>query len=305
MTAGEVKPPPATAAAAPADSDRLKQPPPGSAATFFALTFAVAWALWLLAAAVPGWTSLGVGTRAILFLPGTFAPALVALGLSASAHGRAGMRALLSRVLIWQVPTRWYLFAAGYMVAVKLMAALAYRVIAAAWPAFDLMPLLLLVPAVVMSTPFQIGEELGWRGYALPRLASRIGLAAASLVLGVVWSLWHLPLFFLPATDLTGQPFPAFLLSVTALSVAMAWLYTRTGGSLLLVMLMHSAVNNTTGIVPASVPGGTDPLALTATPVGWLTTAVLWVGAAYFLTRMTRSRSRRGNERPGTGALSI
>jgi membrane protease YdiL (CAAX protease family) len=95
-----------------------------------------------------------------------------------------------------------------------------------------------------------------------------------------------LPLFFIAATGTTGQSFPAYALGVTALSVAMAWLYWRTGGSLLLVMLMHSAINNTTGIVPGRVLDPGDPMALSATPVGWLTAALLTAGAAYFLVRM-------------------
>ena len=72
---------------------------------------------------------------------------------------------------------------------------------------------------------------------------------------------------------------------VTALSVAMAWLYWRTNGSLLLTMLLHAAVNNTKDIVPSAVPGATDPSALSTSLVGWLTVAFLWIAAAYFLAR--------------------
>jgi hypothetical protein len=93
---------------------------------------------------------------------------------------------------------------------------------------------------------------LRWRGYALPRLAGHLGLGGASILLGGVWALWHLPLFFLPATGSTGQSFPIYLLQVTAISVTMAWLYWKTEGSLLFVMLMHASVNNATGIVPAA-----------------------------------------------------
>jgi membrane protease YdiL (CAAX protease family) len=70
----------------------------------------------------------------------------------------------------------------------------------------------------------QVGEELGWRGYALPRLARRFGLGGASLVLGVLWAGWHLPLFYMLGGDTVGQSFPLFVCQVTALSVAIAWL---------------------------------------------------------------------------------
>jgi hypothetical protein len=143
--------------------------------------------------------------------------------------------------------------------------------------------------AIVFSTPVQAGEEIGWRGYALPRLESRFGLRSASVMLGVIWALWHLPLFFIPGLDNYGQSFVVFALGCTALSVAIAWLYARTNGSVLMTMLMHSAVNQTTGIVPSAVTGASDPLALSHSLVAWLSVALLWICAAYFLARMTRT----------------
>ncbi len=143
--------------------------------------------------------------------------------------------------------------------------------------------------AIVFSTWVQAGEEIGWRGYALPRLSARVGLAPASVILGVIWASWHLPLFLVPAADTFGQSFPLYLLQVTALSVAVAWLYWRTGGSLLLVMLLHAAVNNTKDIVPSAVPGATNPFALSPSLVAWITVALLWVAAAYFLARMRKT----------------
>ncbi len=77
-----------------------------------------------------------------------------------------------------------------------------------------------------------------------------------------------------------------YLLQVTALSVAMAWLYARTNGSLLLVMLLHAAVNNAKDIVPSSLPGGTNTFGLSASLVAWLTVTLLWICAGYFLVRM-------------------
>src|SRR5205807_7739722 len=77
-----------------------------------------------------------------------------------------------------------------------------------------------------------------------------------------------------------------FVLQVTALSVAMAWLYARTRGSLLLVMLLHSAVNNAKDIVPSSVAGATNTFSLNASLVAWLTVTLLWICAAWFLARM-------------------
>ena len=121
----------------------------------------------------------------------------------------------------------------------------------------------------------QAGEEIGLRGYALPRLSQQFGLAPASIILGIIWATWHLPLFFVPRADTFGQSFPLYVLQVIAISVALAWLYWRTEGSRLLVMLLHAAINNTKDIVPSVVPGATDAFALSSSRVAWLTVLLL------------------------------
>jgi membrane protease YdiL (CAAX protease family) len=257
---------------------------------FFLLTYAVTWACWFLAWRLQHAAPAVAGLGGPVFLLGVFAPALVALALSARAEGRAGALALLRPILHWRVRARWYVFAAGYVAAVKLTVALVLRAVTGHWPQFGNVPWYLMAAALLVSTWVQAGEEVGWRGYALPRMASRMGLGPASLVLGVIWASWHLPLFFYPGADTAGQSFPVYLLQVTALSVAMAWLYWRTDGSLLLVMLLHAAVNNTKDVVPSAVADVTDPFALSRSPVAWLTVALLWICAAYFLARMWNVR---------------
>jgi uncharacterized protein len=263
-------------------------------AAFFLLTFLVSWTCFFGSAAVtPAGASPAAGLAGAIYIVGVFAPALVALVLTVHATGRAGAFALVQRMV--QVPpdARWYLFALGYMVGIKLTVALVYRFIMGGWPAFGDTPWYLSMGAILISTPVQSGEELGWRGYALPRLASRFGLAWASLGLGAIWASWHLPFFFIAGADQIGQSFPVYLLGTTALSVAMAWLYWRTGGSLLLAMLMHAAVNNTTGIVPSATAGAMRPFSLDASLAAWLTTGLMWIVAAWCLWQMRGSSSER------------
>jgi uncharacterized protein len=256
----------------------------GGLVAFFALAYALTWTAFIAVAAwrIPTRRPLG----ALLVLLGAFAPSLAAILLTARTEGSAGVRELLRPILKWQVGARWYLFALGYIPAVKLTAALVHRVAIGAWPRFGEEPWYLIPAAIAVSTPFQAGEEIGWRGYAIPRLAERFGLGRASLLLGIIWAFWHLPQFYIVEADTYGQSFPLFALQVTALSVAMAWLYARTMGSLLLVMLFHAAVNNAKDIVPSAVPGAADPLALSTSAVAWLTVALLWISAAWFLARM-------------------
>lgn len=264
---------------------------------FFSLTYIVSWILWIAAAAilhVAAQSSAYLAISGFLYLVGVFAPALVALALTVRADGRAGTLALLRRTVAWSVGARWYVFAVCYMAAIKLAAALALRVATGAWPAFGQEPVYLMAIAIPFSTPVQAGEEIGWRGYALPRLSTHLGLPGASIVLGVIWACWHLPFFFISSTDKSGQSFPMYLLSVTALSVAMAWLYWRTKGSLLLTMLMHAAVNNTKDIVPSAVSDATNAFSLSSSRVAWLSVAILWIGAVYFLVRMRGVKLQNG-----------
>jgi membrane protease YdiL (CAAX protease family) len=256
---------------------------------FFILAYALMWTCFLSVVflGISGTSPLGAG----LLLLGTFAPAIAALALTAAAEGPLGVRCLLRRVLNPPAAGRWYFFAVTFMAIVKVIAALAHRTALGIWPRFGTEPLLLLPVAVAVSTPFQIGEELGWRGYALPRLESRLGMRAASLLLGAIWAFWHLPQFYIKEADTYGQSFPLFVLQVIAMSVAIAWLYTRVNGTLLPLMVMHAAVNNTKDIVPSATPGATDSFTFHASPVAWITVVVLWIAAVFFLADMP-SRSQ-------------
>lgn len=252
---------------------------------FFTLTYLLSWACFIGAAAISP-AGPAAGLRSPLYLLGTFGPAIIALTLTGRAGGPAAVRELLGQMLRWRVNVRWYVFAVTYMLAIKLLVALIYRLVTGGWPRFGHEAWYVILVATLISTPVQAGEEIGWRGYALPRLFALWGLAPASIILGIIWACWHLPLFFIPGIDKSGQSFPVYLLQVTALSVAAAWLYWRTRASLLLVMLMHSAVNQTIGIVPSTVPGAANVFGFSTSLVAWLTGGVLWIAAAYFLTQM-------------------
>jgi membrane protease YdiL (CAAX protease family) len=258
---------------------------------FFLITYAVTWSFWFAAAAA---ANASATLSSVFVLLGTLAPALVAIGMTLQAAGTRAVRTLLARLFQWRVGVRWYVFAIGFMVAVKLTMAVIHRAAFGAWPAFGQTPVPLMLAATLVSLVVlgQSGEELGWRGYALPRLAPRLGLGWASIVLGVVWAVWHLPIFFIfPSADKYGQSFPIYLVQVVALSVAFAWLWWRANGSLLLTMLLHAAVNNTKDIVPSVTSGAPGVWALSASRPALITAVVLWMCAAGFLLDMRRARS--------------
>jgi len=260
--------------------------------TYFLVTFATTWTCWtLVRTRLPLHSIAG---QAVLYL-GTFAPALVSLALTFAARGRAGVGALLARVFPVPVAARWVAFALGYTLAIKLAAALLLRLGTGAWPRFGTEALVLIPFAIAISTPVQAGEELGWRGFALPRLAQRFGLARASLLLGVVWALWHLPLFFVRDTDTYGQSFVVYTVQVVAISVAIAWLWAKTGGGLFLPMLFHAAVNNTKDVVPSATPGAHAVFSPAASALAWTGAALLWACTLLLLRAMQRTeRARAG-----------
>jgi len=267
----------------------------GDLLKFFLLTFAVTWTCFItVAVAIPAEKPLGYA----LVLLGAYAPSYVALSLTAWRERQQGVRVILRHVIQWQVATRWYLFAVFYIVAIKFTAALILRAGTGAWPRFGTTAWYVIPLAIAFSTPFQAGEEIGWRGYALPRLSDHLGLRRASILLGMIWAVWHLPQFFIRASDTYGQSFAIFAFQVVAISVTLAWLWNVTSKSLLLPMLLHSAANNSTDIVPSSAPGANHAFGLTASPVAWMTVLLLWVVALYLLTRMPGQRSGNAKMTP-------
>jgi len=254
---------------------------------FFFLTFAITTSCFLAVIHFRAGTPLGTTLLGL----GTFAPALGALLVTRVVDGATGVRALFGRLGRGPVAARWWIFAVLFAPALKLLAALETRIVTGAWPRFDLSHAALIPFAIAISTPVQIGEELGWRGFALPRMAERMGLAPASVVLGFAWALWHLPLFWLAGSDSFGQSFPVYALSVIGLAAVMSWLYAGAGGNLLVVMLFHATVNNTAGIVRTASP----PHAVwsfTALPFAWATLGTLGAFAIAALVALVRHDAR-------------
>ena len=257
---------------------------------FFLLTYIISWSLFIIAAIISrnadspdaGFSPAGY----LIYLIGVFAPTLVAVFLSWRETRRAGVLALLRKIFTAPTYLGWYIFAIGYFATIKLFAAVVYRIAIGRWPLLGHEAFYIIVAGIIFSTPMQAGEEIGWRGFALPRMSNRLGVAGASIILGIIWAGWHLPFFFLHGNDKFGQSIPVYLLSVVAISVVMARLYWRSNESVMLTMLMHAAINNTTGIVPSTSLGAVNPFSLNASLIAWVTTALMWLFAFYFLIQM-------------------
>jgi membrane protease YdiL (CAAX protease family) len=272
----------------------------GAPLLFVLLVYGLAWPAFGAAMLISAPGSPPTASATLLGLVGTFAPAAAAIVLTGVEGGAPAIQRLIARIFQFRASWRWYVFALGFLPAARLTAALLHKLISGAWPPFGGVSALDLIASILISMPFQAGEELGWRGWLLPRLGERIGYAPASLVVGLVWGPWHLPLFFAAVSTNQGQPILLFLIASLALSVAMAWLYVNVRGALFLTMLMHASVNNTTQIVPTRTSGPVGLFSLHWSLVMWLFAAVLVASAAYFLWRL-RLYPRSPNGGRGVG----
>lgn len=218
---------------------------------YFIITYAVSWAIWspifLAAQGLVTWQ-----VPFALYYLGSFGPMISALIMTAITNGSLGLRRLLARLVKWRVDLRYYAFAVLAPVGLFVVAVLLNRVIAGTWPDLKLLgeadympPLSIGGVLILWFLTYGLGEETGWRGYALPHLQRNRPAANASLILGILWGCWHLPAFFFRDTyiDLGIIGFPMLLVSVVFASVVFTWLYNSTAGSLLLVTLFHVFFN--------------------------------------------------------------
>lgn len=167
---------------------------------------------------------------------GPLVAALIVLGLTV---GRDGVKDLLRRMIAVRAAPRWYA-AAVLLPALMVGGAAAIAVALGASMDVRVNPEELALRLVFFMFFVSLGEEPGWRGYLLPMLRRRHGLLAASLLLGVVWSIWHIPVMF---KEFPPSILPAFVINVMAASVVLAWLYERSGGNIVVCMVLHTAVN--------------------------------------------------------------
>jgi len=223
---------------------------------FFAVAFAWSWTCWLLVPAIKAQSALAAGVLSCL---GGFGPGVAAVAVVGYAGGRAALRAWFGRCLQWRIGWRW--FALAFFLPLALMGLAAVMHVAlggtlGSSPAAGHLPLAAANLVLILLLGGPLGEEFGWRGYALPALQTRYGWRVSSLILGAVWGLWHLPLF-LSADTLQGRiPLLPFLLSTVALSVVCAWLFNRSRGSVLPALVLHTAVNWWAWIVPGLLVAG-------------------------------------------------
>jgi membrane protease YdiL (CAAX protease family) len=230
---------------------------------------------------------LPLASRSIAFsLAALCGPAAAAIIVS-TVSGRQERSAFLGRVIDWRLPARWYLLAVLLPLPITLLRSGLEYVHSAAGP-ITLQPITALNAAVFLLI---VGEEAGWRGFALPHLLRRVGPWRASGLIGLAWAGWHLPLFFMPGMPQFGSPFPAFALYTVALSVILTCLAVETRGSVIIATLFHGAVNTFGFVNPAASP----------TQRGWSNAICYGLAALAIGTAASRRRAPRLGSVRGAG----
>jgi uncharacterized protein len=255
---------------------------------FFVLATVLAWLVWLPAATaaygLPGYTLPAAG------LLGTMGPGIAALVVTGLSEGRAGIGRLLRRLAIWRVGLRWYAFALVVRVPILLGAFFGYTLLTGvSLPASGLAWTSIFF-YVAIQIPNTLLEEIGWRGFAFPRLLANAApgpgpVLRLGLYFGLFHAGWHVP-YWLTSDAARLYGVVVLLLwgsLVVSMTVVMAWVFSRTKGSLLIAWLLHLAANVATIYIPLSVEvtGNLLPAVLESVLFGTLALAIVAISLRY------------------------
>jgi membrane protease YdiL (CAAX protease family) len=241
--------------------------------SFFVLAYVLSWSMWIVYAFNITFLGpiLGIG------------PFLAAIIITAFTGGKEKLKALLSRMVRWRVGVLWYAAALGLPVAVYLFAvSLNLFFGASASTAEQFGSWYLIFPLFAFSLLFPLGgafgEELGWRGYALPRVQARLWALYAALIIGVIQTAWHLPLFISDPSD------PSYLVGLIVgymgLGILATWVFNNTRGSVLLAMVLHASFNTNAAFFGAMFTGAELLRMSWLLAAGWCVAAIVVVVVA-------------------------
>jgi membrane protease YdiL (CAAX protease family) len=270
-------------------------------AAFVGLTYAISWTIWL--SLIVSSTSIASPAGGVLNAEAIAGPSIAAM-VVAIMLGGTQLRDLVAGLSLDRLSTRWVATALVLPLGMVALAILvAVMLLGTAAPTFSIaIGATIAVEFVrIFFLGGPLGEEIGWRGFALPRIQATRTAFDASVLLGVIWGLWHIPLYFVSGTGqfetLRAGTDPAFAIGgfvgwTIGLSVLFTWLYNQTRGSLLVVMLFHAAVNLAV-FLPALL-GSTGLVSLLNVAVTWIVALVVTVrfGRATLAASASRATNR-------------
>jgi len=228
------------------------------------IAYAVSWAIEIpLALKAQGIISADV-PFAIHYLA-AFGPFIACIVVTWSESGSAGLKDVFSRAVKWRVEPVWWIVALSPLL-LFLLVSLLMRVVQGAWldfgilGRFDFLPDLGVFSVFLWLATYGFGEEVGWRGYLLPRLQRDRSAWSATIILWSIWATWHVPSFFYLHTASSPGMLIGFLVGVLAGAIFLTWLYNSSGGSILIVAVWHGLFDYVTactecksGLIAATV----------------------------------------------------
>ncbi len=210
---------------------------------FFVLAFVFPWLIWgttiaqsngILTFHIPQSLAFWIGLTSATYLAATL------MG------GMPAIKDLLTRLIRWRVSPVWYAAALLATGVLSLVSIGIHLLFGGTHQVGELLTLNNLGPSLLFQIFFfWLTEETAWRGFALPRLQAKYNALTASLILGVLWGLWHIPLLFIPGSFQSSVPFAGFVLSAIATSILMTWLFNHSRGSVLVAAVFHGATDAT------------------------------------------------------------
>ncbi|MGC1121400.1 MAG: type II CAAX endopeptidase family protein [Candidatus Methanofastidiosia archaeon] len=249
---------------------------------FFALSLVISWSIWIPEALTTlSNREAAFGGSGLLDVLAVWGPGLSGILLSFLVVGKIGVRALFSPLRRWRIGITWYFFVLLYPAAIWLIAQTIDSLFGRSYE-LSFMPIMtyfganqtgMAIIALVFALPNTLGEELGWRGFALPNLQMKYTALLSSIILGLFWAVWHIPLWI--AGGQMGIGLLVNVVFITGTAILYTWVYNSTGGSLLLIWLFHFAMT-VTGYLLSSIPTLTDD--------------ILRLGVVILIIFMTRAR---------------
>jgi uncharacterized protein len=213
--------------------------------SFLALTFGLSWVpMSLFMLFQDQFTALfgEMSSTNPFFLLAVYAPGLSGIFLIWPHYGLKGLGSFVRRLTLWCAPVRWWLF---LLLGIPVIVYAAAAIKGTMDDPFPFSPWTLVFPALLQSVLLgPMGEEFGWRGLALPLLQRRLSPFWASLILGVVWAVWHAPAFLMSGTPQSAWSFGPFFLGLIAITVILTPLFNASRGSLLIAVLYHLHIMN-------------------------------------------------------------
>ena len=237
---------------------------------YFILAYALSWSVFVplalakqnVIAPLPAW----------LHILGAFGPFTAAFIVTSVTEGAVGLRKLLGRITRWRIGWFWWAVVLLGPLALFLLGTLISGIVVGDWSVVQQFGSMAELPWLrglggwlVWMLTFGLGEEVGWRGFALPRLQNNHDARSATLILGLLWAGWHLPTFFYNY-ELSIFSVVAFAVGILSGAAVLTWLYNSTGGSVLAAIAWHgtynAAVASGNGVVSAVVTAGVIGVAI-------------------------------------------